>query len=76
MSGNKTEVWFGEMEFGSVGFGAGNVSRIAIVHSINEKKYLDPQEVEAHANGSDYLIPAEFEGDIVYSRTFLRGLAW
>lgn len=75
---NTLEVWFGEMEFGkfTVGeFPHESENPIAIVHNIFEKKFINPERVEDYANGADYLIPAEFTGDIVFSRTFLKGLA-
>lgn len=75
---NLVEVWFGEMEFGKFVIGNNPVtdeSEIALVHSIFEKKRMDPDRVDDYANGADYLIPSEFSGDIVFSRTFFRGLA-
>jgi len=48
---------------------------MVLVHNILEKKYMDPDRVEDHAAGADYLIPSAFLGDIVFSRTFLRNLA-
>lgn len=72
----KCIVWFGEMEFCKAVFGADtDPSQIAIVHNIIEKRFMNPSEVEEHANGADWLIPSEFDGDIVFSRTFMRGLA-
>ena len=75
---NLVEVWFGEMEFGKFVIGNNPVtdeSEIALVHNIFEKKRMDRDRVEDYANGADYLIPSEFPGDIVFSRTFLKGLA-
>jgi hypothetical protein len=72
------EVWFGEMEFGKFVIGNNPVTdegEIVLIHNIFEKKRMDPERVEDYANGADYLIPSEFRGDIVFSRTFLRGLA-
>ena len=78
MSEKNVEVWFGEMEFGKFVIGDNPVtdqSEMVLVHNILEKKYMDPDRVEDHAAGADYLIPSAFLGDIVFSRTFLRNLA-
>jgi hypothetical protein len=78
MSKKTVEVWFGEMEFGKFVIGDNPVtdqSEMVLVHNILEKKHMDPDRVEDHAAGADYLIPSEFLGDIVFSRTFLRNLA-
>jgi hypothetical protein len=77
------EIWFGEMEFGKFvienshasGNPATDEGEIVLVHNIFEKKRMDPERAEDYANGADYLIPSEFRGDIVFSRTFLRNLA-
>ena len=77
MSEKSVEVWFGEMEFGKFSVGENphiHVNEIALVHNICEKRYMDPNEVEEAAGGSDWLVPSEFQGDIVFSRTFLKGL--
>ena len=78
MSEKTVEVWFGEMEFGKFVIGDNPVtdqSEMVLVHNILEKKYMDSDQAEGHAAGVDYLIPSEFLGDIVFSRTFLRNLA-
>ena len=77
MNDNLVEVWFGEMEFGkfTVGEILTDEGEIVLVHNIFEKKRMDRDRVEDYANGADYLIPSEFSGDIVFSRTFLKGLA-
>lgn len=78
MNDNLVEVWFGEMEFGKFVIGNNPItdeSQIVLVHNIFEKKRMDPDRVEDYAAGADYLIPSEFLGDIVFSRTFLRNLA-
>jgi hypothetical protein len=78
MSEKIVEVWFGEMEFGKFVVGNNPItdeSEMVLVHNILEKKYMDPDRAEDHAAGVDYLIPSEFLGDIVFSRTFLRNLA-
>jgi hypothetical protein len=50
---------------------------IVIVNSIDEKAIMNPDDVEEYmeSQGFDsYLILDEFEGDIVFSQTFLKGL--
>lgn len=76
MSEKWTQVWFGEMEFGTftVGAGPSEKGNIALIHNIAEKRYMDPDKVEEAAKGCDWLVPSEFEGDIVFSKTFLKGL--
>jgi hypothetical protein len=78
MSEKLVEIWFGEMEFGKFVIGNNPITdegEIVLIHNIFEKKRMDPERAEDYANGADYLIPSEFRGDIVFSRTFLRGLA-
>lgn len=77
MPEKRVEVWFGEMEFGTFSVGSNphiHVNQIALVHNIAEKRYMDPDKVEEAAEGCDWLVPSEFEGDIVFSKTFLKGL--
>jgi hypothetical protein len=50
---------------------------IVIVNSIDEKAIMDPDDVEEilqNVGYDSYLILDEFEGDIVFSQTFLKGL--
>jgi hypothetical protein len=50
---------------------------IVIINSIEEKAIIDPDEVEAVLEivGYDsYLILDQFEGDIVFSQEFFKGL--
>jgi hypothetical protein len=50
---------------------------IVIVNSIDEKAIMNPNDVEEYmeSQGYDsYLILDEFEGDIVFSQEFLKGL--
>ena len=74
MTENKPEVWFGEMEFGNLDVGDGSDNPIAIIHNIFEKRWMNPSEVEDYAKGCDWLVPSEFAGDIVFSRTFMKTL--
>jgi hypothetical protein len=50
---------------------------IVIVNSIDEKAIMNPDDVEEYmeSQGYDsYLVLDEFQGDIVFSQTFLKGL--
>jgi len=50
---------------------------MVIINSIEEKAIMDPDEVEAVLEivGYDsYLILDQFEGDIVFSQEFFKGL--
>jgi hypothetical protein len=50
---------------------------IVIVNSIDEKAIMDPDDVEEilqNVGYDSYLILDEFQGDIVFSQTFLKGL--
>jgi len=76
MKEKTVEVWFGEMEFGQISFGTDPASPITVVHSIHEKRWMDPDDndIEDYAKGADWVIPSQFEGDLVFSQTFLKGL--
>jgi hypothetical protein len=50
---------------------------IVIVNSIDEKAIMNPDDVEEfmESQGYDsYLVLDEFQGDVVFSQTFLKGL--
>jgi hypothetical protein len=70
-------VWFGEMEMGSLSVGHGFGGKICVIHAIHEKRHMVKSDIEAYiaANNhtGDYIIPDEFNGDIVYSRHYLKG---
>jgi len=72
--GNEKLVWFGDIEFGQ--FIAGEESySFVVVHDIFEKIHLQEEHIEEYAKDcgySDYLIPKDFEGEVVFSKTFLR----
>lgn len=71
-----TMCWFGNMTHGKLTIG-GDENRIVIVHSIDEKAIMNPDDVEEYmeSQGYDsYLVLDEFQGDIVFSQTFLKGL--
>ena len=74
MPKNEKLVWFGDMEFGQ--FIAGEESySFVVVHDIFEKINLQEAHIEDYAEQcgySDYLIPKDFEGEVVFSKTFLR----
>lgn len=67
-------VWFGDMEFGQFIVGEESYSFV-VVHDIFEKINLQETHIEDYAEQcgySDYLIPKDFEGEVVFSKTFLR----
>jgi hypothetical protein len=69
-------VWFGHMTHGTFTIG-GDENPIVIVNSIDEKAIMDPNDVEEilqNIGYDSYLILDEFEGDIVFSQEFLKGL--
>jgi len=71
-----TMVWFGHMTHGTFTIG-GDENPIVIVNSIDEKAIMDPNDVEEilqNIGYDSYLILDEFEGDIVFSQEFLKGL--
>jgi hypothetical protein len=71
-----TMCWFGHMTHGKFTIG-GDENPIVIVNSIEEKAIMNPNDVEEYmeSQGHDsYLVLDEFQGDIVFSQTFLKGL--
>lgn len=70
-------VWFGEMEMGSFGVGHGFGGKMCVIHVIHEKRHMVKSDIEAYIDANnhtgDYIIPDEFNGDIVYSRHYLQG---
>jgi hypothetical protein len=71
-----TMCWFGHMTHGKFTIG-GDENPIVIVNSIDEKAIMNPDDVEEYmeSQGYDsYLVLDEFQGDIVFSQTFLKGL--
>jgi len=71
-----TMVWFGHMTHGTFTI-AGDENPIVIVNSIEEKAIMNPDDVDEYciSQGHDsYLVLDEFQGDVVFSQTFLKGL--
>jgi hypothetical protein len=73
-------VWFGSMEFGSLTVGEGgdaSIHPICIVHRIDERRNIDTNDIDHYIytqrHEGDYIIPSEFDGDIVYSNTYMKG---
>ena len=69
-------VWFGHMTHGTFTIGE-DKNPIVIVNSIEEKAIISPDDVDEYciSQGYDsYLVLDEFQGDIVFSQTFLKGL--
>ena len=71
-----TMVWFGHMTHGTFRIGE-DENPIVIVHSIDEKAIMNPDDVEEYCISQGYdswLVLDEFQGEIVFSQTFLKGL--
>lgn len=72
------EVWLGNMSHGNFYIARyGDSEPMVIVHSIDEKLIMDPDDVDEYmvSQGFDsYLIPSEFKGSIVFSTDFMKGL--
>jgi hypothetical protein len=67
-------VWFGDMEFGRF-IVSGESYLFVVIHDIFEKINLQEEHISDYAEQcgySDYLIPKDFEGEVVFSKTFLR----
>jgi hypothetical protein len=79
MSDNNTPVmvWFGEMEMGWFSIGHGFSAKMCIINVIHEKRHMLEANIEAYIDANnhtgDYVIPENFNGDIVYSRHYLKG---
>lgn len=74
---NNLETWFGKMEHGTFLIGK-DESPIVIIHRIDEKIVIDEDDIEPYmeSRGYDsYLVPSEFTGEVVFSPSFLKGLA-
>lgn len=71
-----TMAWFGHMTHGKFTIG-NDENPMVIVHSIDEKAIMNPDDVEEYciSQGHDsWLVLDEFEGEIVFSQAFLKGL--
>lgn len=79
---DRVEVWFGEFDIGEFTFADGGVIPTAIVHEIHEQIWAEgvPDIVEQAEDYADrhghagFLIPAKFEGSIVFSKFFFKRL--
>ena len=72
-----TEIWYGNMTHGQFSV-ADDSEQMVIVHSIEEKAIMNPDDADEYmlAQGYDsYLIPEEYKGAVVFSTLFIRGLA-
>jgi hypothetical protein len=76
----KPYIWFGQMEYGTLTIGEGkhaSTTSICIVHRIDERHNLDVKEIENYIierkHEGDWVIPSEFNGDIVFSLTYMQG---
>lgn len=74
MSKNEKLVWFGDIEYGQFVVGEES-SDFVVVHDIFEKITLRAEDIGEYAEQFgylDYLIPKDFDGEVVFSKTFLR----
>ena len=74
MSKNEKLVWFGDIEYGQFVVGEES-SDFVVIHDIFEKITLRPEDIGEYAEQFgyfDYLIPKDFDGEVVFSKTFLR----
>jgi hypothetical protein len=73
----KVDVWFGHMTHGQFGVTEHDIEPAVIIHSIDEKATMDPDDVEEHMalhHYDSYLIPSQFVGYVVYSSDYIRNL--
>ena len=73
----KVDVWFGMMEHGQFGVCEQDKEPMVIIHSIDEKTTMDPDEIEDYMalhHYDSYLVPSEFVGYVVYSADYIRNL--
>jgi len=73
-----TEIWFGDMTHGEFCVSDDDLERMVVIHSIEEKAIMNPDDADEYmlAQGHDsYLIPDEFDGAVVFSTRFIKGLA-
>lgn len=71
------EIWFGNMTHGTFRIGR-DFNSMVIINSVNEKAIMDPTDVDEYmvSEGHDsYLIPSEFDGEIVFSQQFFKELS-
>lgn len=71
-----TMIWYGHMTHGSFTIG-NDTSPMVIINSIEEKAIMNPDDAEEYciSQGYDsYLIINEFEGEIMFSPLFFKGL--
>lgn len=74
---NSVDVWFGHMTHGQFGVTEHDIESAVIIHSIDEKAYMDPDDVEEHMalhHYDSYLIPSQFKGYVTYSSDYIRNL--
>jgi hypothetical protein len=65
------------MTHGQFGVTEHDIEPAVIIHSIDEKAYMDPDDVEEHMalhHYDSYLIPSQFKGYVVYSSDYVRNL--
>lgn len=77
MSTKEVVVWFGHMEHGQFGVCEQDKEAAVIIHSIDEKATMDPDEIEdymALRHYDSYLIPSQFVGYVTYSSDYIRNL--
>ena len=76
-TGIKPMVWFGMMTHGQFGVTEHDIEPMVIIHSIDEKANMDPDEIENYMalhHYDSYLIPSQFVGYVTYSSDYIRNL--
>jgi hypothetical protein len=70
-------VWFGMMTHGRFGVTEHDIEPMVIIHSIDEKALMDPNEIENHLalhHYDSYIVPSEFVGYVTYSSDYIRNM--
>jgi hypothetical protein len=73
----KVMVWFGMMTHGRFGVTEHDIEPMVIIHSIDEKAFMDPNEIENHLalhHYDSYIVPSEFVGYVTYSSDYIRNM--
>ena len=76
-TGIKPMVWFGMMTHGQFGVTEHDIEPMVIIHSIDEKVTMDPDEIENYMalhHYDSYLIPSQFVGYVTYSSDYIRNM--
>ena len=70
------DVIFGHMEHGTFNI-ANDEYPIVIIHRIDERIEIDEDDIESYMDmrkHDSYLVPSQFNGEILFSKSFFKGL--